>query len=275
MSKQIQRWVRLLAATLWLAAITIPPASAVPPPVVPPGPPPAGPVGPPDPTERKSACGIGGVVPQTDFRMQPSADSLLDITGAWQFSRGAGQKVAVIDTGVNRHPRLPALVGGGDYVSGTDGLEDCDAHGTLVAGIIAAAPSPNDAFAGVAPEATILSIRQNSDVYAVKGSPAAQNDPNSVSPGYGNIHTLALAHCPGSRSGSDGDQHVGGRLCACGRWLERRGARLGAPIRLRAQCSGGRRRRKPPTAGAVWQPGTRFVTRICRWRKAGNPFRRS
>jgi membrane-anchored mycosin MYCP len=45
----------------------------------------------------------------------------------------------------------------------------------------------------VAPDATILSIRQNSGVYEVKGSGAAQDDPNAVSPGYGNIHTLALA----------------------------------------------------------------------------------
>jgi membrane-anchored mycosin MYCP len=193
-SGSIQRWGAFLAATLWTMGVAVAsPASAVQPPVVPPGPPPTGPVAPPDPTERKSICGIGGVFPQSDFRLQPSAEALLDFTDAWQFSRGAGQKVAVIDTGVNRHPRLLALAGGGDYVSGTDGLEDCDAHGTLVAGVIAAAPGPDDAFAGVAPEATILSIRQNSGVYAVKGSFSGQNDPNAVSPGYGNIHTLALA----------------------------------------------------------------------------------
>ena len=187
------RWVAFLAATLWAATVVAPPAWAVAPPVVPPGPPPTGPVAPPDATEQKSACGVGGVFPQTDFRVLPSAEALLDISDAWRFSRGAGQKVAVIDTGVNRHPRLPALEGGGDYVSGTDGLQDCDAHGTLVAGIIAAAPSSDDAFAGVAPQATILSIRQNSGVYAVRGYASAQNDPNSVSPGYGNVHTLALA----------------------------------------------------------------------------------
>jgi membrane-anchored mycosin MYCP len=72
-------------------------------------------------------------------------------------------------------------------------LVDCDAHGTLVAGLIAAAPSPDDGFAGVAPDAAILSIRQNSDVYAPKGSGLTQNDPNAVSPGYGNTQTLALA----------------------------------------------------------------------------------
>jgi len=192
MSRSLHRWAAMLVTALWAAAAAAP-AWAVPPPIVPPGPPPAGPVAPSDPTERKSACGLGGVFPNTDFALQPSAEALLNFRAAWQFSRGAGQKVAVIDTGVNRHPRLPALQGGGDYVSNSDGLEDCDAHGTVVAGIIAAAPSPDDAFAGVAPDATILSIRQNSGVYAVHGFGGPQDDPNAVSDGYGNIHTLALA----------------------------------------------------------------------------------
>jgi membrane-anchored mycosin MYCP len=182
-----------MAAALWTVPFAAPSAWAIPPPVVSPGPPPTGPVAPADPTEQKAACGMGAASPQTDFTVQPSAQAMLDFTDAWQFSRGGGQKVAVIDTGVNRHPRLHALDGGGDYVSNTDGLQDCDAHGTLVAGIIGAAPSPDDAFAGVAPDATILSIRQNSSAYAVKGSASAQNDPNAVSPGYGNVHTLALA----------------------------------------------------------------------------------
>ncbi len=76
----------------------------------------------------------------------------------------------MIDTGVNRHPRLRALEPGGDYVSNSDGLQDCDAHGTLVAGIIAAAPSADDSFAGVAPDAAILSIRQNSGAFGLAGT---------------------------------------------------------------------------------------------------------
>ncbi len=193
MTGSAQRYTALALVALWIAAVAAPPVWAVLPPVVVPGPPPTGPVAPPEPTEQKSACGLGAVFPQTDFTVQPSAEAMLGFTDAWRFSRGAGQKVAVIDTGVNRHPRLHALEGGGDYVSTTDGLQDCDAHGTLVAGIIGAAPSPDDAFAGVAPDAAIVSIRQNSGVYAVKGSGAAQDDPNAVSPGYGNVHTLALA----------------------------------------------------------------------------------
>ena len=170
-------------------------AWAIGPPVVEPGPPPTGPMGPSEPTGLKAICGIQtGLLPQTDFSLQTSAEAMLDYTSAWRFSRGAGQKVAVIDTGVNRQPRLPAVEGGGDYVSNTDGLQDCDAHGTLVAGIIAGQPSLTDTFAGVAPEATILSIRQNSTVFGLKNGGSEQsNDPNANSPGVGNTVTLAYA----------------------------------------------------------------------------------
>nr|WP_090278887.1 type VII secretion-associated serine protease mycosin [Mycolicibacterium komanii]CRL74551.1 putative protease [Mycolicibacterium komanii] len=171
------------------------PAAAVTPPAVDPGPPPTGPVAPPVPTELKAICGIPtGVLPTTDLSKRTSAEAMLDYRAAWRFSRGAGQKVAVIDTGVAPHPRLHALEAGGDYVGTSDGLQDCDAHGTLVAGIIAAAPSPEDSFAGVAPDAAILSIRQNSGAYGPVGSSAdTADDPNAVSPGFGNTHTLALA----------------------------------------------------------------------------------
>jgi membrane-anchored mycosin MYCP len=187
-----------LAGTVLLAAVAVgvpPPAAAITPPVVDPGPPPNGVVGPPEPTELKAICGIPtGVLPATDFAKQTSADAMLEYRSAWRFSRGGGQKVAVIDTGINRHPRLHALEGGGDYVSNTDGLADCDAHGTLVAGLIAGAPSDGDSFAGVAPDATILSIRQNSGAYGVRGSGGGQDDdPNATSPGYGSTETLALA----------------------------------------------------------------------------------
>jgi membrane-anchored mycosin MYCP len=171
-------------------------AWAIRPPIVEPGPAPNGPTGPPEPTELKSLCGIQtGTLPQTDYSLQTAAETMLDYRSAWRFSRGAGQKVAVIDTGVNPHPRLPALEGGGDYVSNGNGLQDCDAHGTLVAGIIAAIPSPDDGFAGVAPEAKILSIRQNSSVFGLQGGGGGRqnNDPNAVSEGFGSTLTLAYA----------------------------------------------------------------------------------
>ncbi|MEV0683781.1 type VII secretion-associated serine protease mycosin [Nocardia sp. NPDC050378] len=122
----------------------------------------------------------------------PPAQKFLGLEPAWQFSRGAGQTVAVIDTGVARHPRLPNLIPGGDYVSGSDGTEDCDAHGTFVAGIIAGQPSSTDGFSGVAPEAQIIAIRQSSGAYRTKGKEVDPNDPTNGG-GVGNVTSLAEA----------------------------------------------------------------------------------
>jgi membrane-anchored mycosin MYCP len=80
---------------------------------------------------------------------------------------GTGVRVAVIDTGVAPHPRLPRLTGGGDYLTGGDGLTDCDGHGTAVAGLLAAAPGPDDDVAGVAPGVEVVAIRQASPSFTV------------------------------------------------------------------------------------------------------------
>ena len=91
--------------------------------------------------KQNSYCTEVGVLPGTDFRLQPKYMEMLNLQEAWAFGRGAGQKVAVIDTGVTPHPRFSHLIAGGDYVMGGDGLSDCDAHGTIVASMIGAAPA--------------------------------------------------------------------------------------------------------------------------------------
>ncbi len=92
--------------------------------------------------KQNAYCTEVGVLPGTDFQLQPKYMEMLNLNEAWQFGRGEGVKVAVIDTGVTPHPRLPRLIPGGDYVmAGGDGLSDCDAHGTIVASMIAAAPA--------------------------------------------------------------------------------------------------------------------------------------
>lgn len=145
-----RRLAGVTAAAMMVAAAALgaPPAYAIDPPSVDPGAlPPDGPPGPAEPMRQSSYCTEVGVLPDSDFRAQPKYMDMLNLTEAWQFGRGGGVKVAVIDTGVTPHPRLPRLIPGGDYaMAGGDGLSDCDAHGTLVASIIAAAPAN-----GVAP----------------------------------------------------------------------------------------------------------------------------
>jgi membrane-anchored mycosin MYCP len=114
--------------------------------------------------EQRGACSTSDVIPGSDPAAVTSSQATLNLPAAWQFSRGDGQVVAVIDTGVRPGPRLPNVDPGGDFVETTDGLTDCDGHGTLVAGIIAGQPAPSgqDGFSGVAPAARIVSIRMTS-----------------------------------------------------------------------------------------------------------------
>jgi len=183
----MMRMVRLCAVAV-LATFPLcagPPAFAVTPPAVDdsmlpkPGPP-----TPPQPTERQERC---VAAPPTSADM-PEAGQLkgLDLQHVWRLTRGAGQTVAVIDTGVARHRLLPHLVPGGDYVSTGDGTDDCDGHGTVVAGIIGAEPDfGNSTFSGIAPDATIVSIRQSSNKFR------ATDDPSGS--GFGDVDTLASA----------------------------------------------------------------------------------
>ncbi|MFJ6217385.1 type VII secretion-associated serine protease mycosin [Streptomyces sp. NPDC092296] len=98
---------------------------------------------------------------------------------------GKGVVVAVIDTGVDaRNPQLQGKVRPGQVllkdpqtkqtVAG-GATTDPVGHGTKVAGIIAASPSAATGFVGLAPDATILAIRQND------------------SEGSGDVKTLATA----------------------------------------------------------------------------------
>lgn len=176
---------RLVAAVVVGTAplMTAPVVSAVTPPAVDdtllPAPrPPA----PPDLTELQSECldaaDAGDAADGTDRLEMLALDEVRPLT------RGAGQTVAVIDTGVARHRLLPRLVPGGDYVSRGDGTDDCDGHGTIVAGIVGAAESPGQ-FGGVAPDASIVAIRQSSNRFRDVDDPGAS--------GYGDVATLAMA----------------------------------------------------------------------------------
>ena len=112
------------------------------------------------PTVTSSQC-----QPSPTYRVPPGipwAQQALDYQSVWRFSKGAGVKVAVIDSGVDANPQLNGRVSVGQtFTSAQSGPADgdCEGHGTMVAGIIGAAPVPGTAFAGVAPQAQIVSYK--------------------------------------------------------------------------------------------------------------------
>ena len=108
------------------------------------------------------------------FAQPAAADAIRDreywladygFTKAWKITKGAGTKVAVIDTGIDAsQPDLQESVSMGIDVSGLgseDGLSPIGEnffHGTLVASLLAGrGHDKNSGVIGTAPEATLLS----------------------------------------------------------------------------------------------------------------------
>ncbi|MEW6399952.1 MAG: S8 family peptidase [Bacillota bacterium] len=91
----------------------------------------------------------------------------IDADLAWASSRGAGIKVGIVDTGIDKdHPDLLASVKGG-YLAiqtgayknkGPDAWDDDNGHGTHVAGIVAAVDN-TIGVVGVAPEAWLYGVK--------------------------------------------------------------------------------------------------------------------
>lgn len=188
------------------------PAPSVDPAMVPPD----GPPGPEQPMRQSHLCASVIAADEPAISEPAPGFAMLNIASAWRFSTGNGVSVALIDTGVTPNPRLP-VVPGGDYIAGGDGLTDCDAHGTIAASVIAAAPQgipaprpmpprpgaaaesaavprltpgPPDGVVGVAPHASILSIRQSSRAYEPQDPGAGDGAERRKA---GSIATLARA----------------------------------------------------------------------------------
>lgn len=134
----------------------------------------------------------------SQFVDPPWSAEALRLAEAHKLSEGATAEgepvlVAVVDTGVNVSPRVPAEPGGDLVIDGGDGLQDLDAHGTLVASLIAGRPGPDDRFVGMAPRARLVSIRHTSKIFSPKQTVAPDpNDPNQSQPA-GSVRTLARA----------------------------------------------------------------------------------
>ena len=87
--------------------------------------------------------------------------SALDVVEAHNFSRGAGIRVAIIDTGVDTHH--PDLAGRTfvtrNFIDNDDVAFRGDRHGTQVAGLIAAASDNGIGIVGVAPDVKLLAYK--------------------------------------------------------------------------------------------------------------------
>lgn len=94
------------------------------------------------------------------YRASQWALTKLQAEKSWTISRGAGQTVAVVDSGVAPVADLSGrLLSGRDFVNNTNGQYDPAGHGTHVAGIIAAEAGNGIGVAGLAPDAKILPVR--------------------------------------------------------------------------------------------------------------------
>ena len=172
--------------------------------VAPPGPPPPDPAAlaalrtAPGPLPGLSSRGPcpAGVTPDGFAALTPEPDA---VPGA----EARGVTVAVVDSGVAAHPRLAGgVVDGGDFVAGRSATDDCDGHGTAVAGVVAAAPGPGDGVTGVAPGARVLAVRADSAWSATAGAAGAGDEATLARavraavarPGVG-VLTLAVAAC--------------------------------------------------------------------------------
>ena len=187
----MHRLAALLAALL-LALVGAPVAGALEPPAIDPAAIPPDETGPDQPTELRRACAAPAVFPESNFADKPWANDYLRLAEAQKFATGAGVTVAVIDTGVNGSPRVPAEPGGDFVDQAGNGMSDCDAHGTLTASIVAGRPAPTDGFIGVAPDARILSLRQTSAAFQPVGARTDPNDPNTTQTA-GSLRSLARA----------------------------------------------------------------------------------
>lgn len=82
---------------------------------------------------------------------------LLNVPGLWRLSKGAGAKVAVLDTGCAlQHPDLKdAILKAKDFTRSRSGPSDVQGHATHCCGVIAAREN-SSGVVGVAPEAGLL-----------------------------------------------------------------------------------------------------------------------
>ncbi|HEY7482981.1 MAG TPA: S8 family serine peptidase [Streptosporangiaceae bacterium] len=110
--------------------------------------------------------------PYTKLTTTPWPQTRFDFDQLWKLTKGKGVTVAVVDTGVDAgHPQLAGRVRSIDVTK--TGPSDCLGHGTEVAGIIGAQDQRdrNRPFAGIAPDAKILSVKYTNEEHSSGADP--------------------------------------------------------------------------------------------------------
>jgi len=97
---------------------------------------------------------LGGKRQTTDYGV-----SKIEAPAAWKLGfRGRGVKVGIFDSGIDlQHPDL-RVAGGVDLIGDGNGFDDCNGHGTHVAGIVGALDNGKGTV-GVAPDASLYAMR--------------------------------------------------------------------------------------------------------------------
>lgn len=113
-----------------------------------------------EPNVRFTMQAAGGAAIQAADPLFPQQwqHAVINSANAWQYARGAGVRVAVVDSGVGPHEDL-AVIGGKDFTGGDGRAVDHNGHGTHVAGICCARGDNGLGGAGVAPLADVLAVR--------------------------------------------------------------------------------------------------------------------
>jgi len=100
---------------------------------------------------------------QTIFSSKGTMHADVNVSTAWDVTKGAGVKVAIIDTGIDlNHPDVASKVVG-QKVFVTSVINDKFGHGTHVAGIIAATTNNGSGVAGVCPDCQLIIAKSLDD----------------------------------------------------------------------------------------------------------------